>query len=176
MSAGYRTAPLPQLPVPGRLEGKAAPWEQKGFPAAFWLLLTQHFISAHHLIWLPGCRPGSNPCSRSRCAFHAAISIARRPGPTSALSSRAPFSQRASPGAISGLCLLQAKPYLFPSDEWTCQATHHNHWLPLTFSFDFLMSLTSHGSSFPSILPFPHIHQPWPVRISPPPLSRITER
>ena len=38
------------------------------------------------------------------------------------------------------------------------------------------MSLTSHGSSSPSILPFPHIHQPWPVRISPPSFSRITER
>ena len=66
--------------------------------------------------------------------------------------------------------------FSFPSDEWTCQATHHSHWLPLTFSLDFLMSSTSHGSNFPSILPFPLIHQPWPVRISPPPLSRITER
>lgn len=41
------------------------------FSSALQLLFTLHFISgAHHLILLPGCGPGSNPCSRSRSAFH----------------------------------------------------------------------------------------------------------
>lgn len=166
----------PQLPAPGRLEGKAAPWEHEGFPAAFWLLLSRHFISGPPFNTASRMRARVKPMFQEQmCLPHSHI-YCQETGPHLCPVLQGPLFTKGLPRSYFWALSTPSQALSFPSDEWTCQATHHNHWLPLTFSLDFLMSLTFHGSNFPSILPFPHIHQPWPMRISPSPLSRITER
>ena len=102
----------PQLPAPGRLEGKAAPWEHKRY-------FLQHFGFSPSIHLSPPFNAPSRiqawvkpVLQEQMCLAHSRIYL-QEAGPHLCPVPQGPFSQRTSPGAISGLCLLQAKPYLF---------------------------------------------------------------
>ena len=102
---------------------------------------------------LPGSRPGSNPCSRSRCALHTAVSIYRRPGLTSALSPRAPFHK----GPLQELFLgsVYSRPSLIFSIWWMDLSGHPSQSLVTTDLFFRLFNVFNLSwIQFPQYSPF----------------------